>query len=79
MLPIKLVKLADFGDQIFVLILAVERAIQASPVGPASVKSEETQHQLLHDIQKQAKQSPQERMIQTEGRSNLKNKLLITT
>ena len=79
MLPIKLVKLADFGDQIFVLTFTVERANQAFPVGPVSVKSEETQHELPHDFQKQAKQSPQERMIQTEGRSNLKNKLLITT
>ena len=58
----------------------MESANQAAPVGPVSVKSEETQHQLLHDFQMQAKQSPQERMVQTEGRSNLlrlKNKLLI--
>ena len=49
----------------------MERANQVAPADPVSVKSKETQHQSLHEVQKQAKQSPQEIMVQTEGGSNL--------
>ena len=58
----------NFAKSIFfVLVFPVESANQTDPVGPVSMKSEESQHQSLHEFQKQAKQSPQEIMVQTEG------------
>ena len=66
----------------FVIVFPVESANQAAPVGPLSVISKESQHQSLHEFQKQAKQSTQEIMVQIEGKSNLlrlKNKVNIIT
>ena len=66
----------------FVIVFPVESANQASPVGSLSVISKESQHQSLHEFQKQAKQSTQEIMAQIEGESNLlrlKNKVIIIT
>ena len=54
---------------LFVIVFPVERANQAVPVGPVPVSSEESQHQSLHE--KQARQSSQEIMAQTEGGSSL--------
>ena len=64
----------------FIIVFPVERANQAAPVGPFSVISKESQHQSLHEFQKQAKQSTQEITVLIEGESNLlrlKNKVII--
>ena len=55
----------------FVIVFPVESANQVAPVGQLSVISKESQHQSLHEFQKQAKQSTQEIMAKIEGESNL--------